>query len=52
MGSMLTQHLIPESRNFFIVSKTLDVGGVPGSMIRFTFSSMVVIDQTTKQLVL
>jgi hypothetical protein len=50
IGSMLTQHLIPESTNFIIVSKTLVVGGVPGSMIRFIFSSIVVIDQTIKQL--
>ena len=45
-----TQHLIPESANFIIVSKTLVVGGVPGSIIHFIFSSMVVIDQTIKQL--
>jgi hypothetical protein len=50
MGSMLTQQLTPESTNFFIVSNTLLVGGVPGSMMRFMFSSMVVIDQTIKQL--
>jgi hypothetical protein len=50
MGSMLTQQLTPESTNFFIVSNTLLVEGVPGSMIRFMLSSMVVIDQTIKQL--
>jgi len=49
MGSILTQHLIPDSTNLFIVSKILEAGGVPGSIIRLNFSSTVVIDQTIKQ---
>ena len=50
IGSILITHLIFELQNFSITLKTAFEGGVPGSIILLIFSSLVVIDHTTKQL--
>ncbi len=50
MGSIFTVQQIPASQNLFITLNVADAGGVPGSVIRLTFSLQVVIDHTIKQL--
>src|ERR1044072_5190924 len=49
-GSILTAHRILLLVNFSITLNIDEVGGVPGSIMRRTFSSAVVTDQTIKQL--